>query len=166
MGPYRTLCETLRQAPSIGTHGVTVLFGEENIIAQDVELPFLTVVPIGGPWEGPGYDSGADENTEMIWATKEGINIYLSAWDPNPEAQPEDHADRIDELRGWLLQALQFQRMPGGLFYKPVEGQWTRYGDAKTRFGRGYVLRVIIELAEKTEPPNNVTPPITTTIAT
>jgi len=146
----RVLVEMLACAPPlVGCH---IAFGEEMIHAQDFSQPVVTVVPIGGPWAitgiDPAYVQALDPDVEIAWSTQERIDLHLwnASRDPARQ-QPLDHASAVEDFRELVLQALQRQRAPGGLFYKPVFGEWVQMNDQVVRQGRAYKLSVVVELA-------------------
>lgn len=150
---YEVLVTMLQQAPSM--RGVSLLFGEENFSSEDQPLGFVTIYPVGGPWNQPGYFRGANVNLENIWSTKEQMDLVLwSAVDPNadPPPTPAQHATAICNLRRRVLNALQTQQMPGGLTYVPVSGRWALFDNAQNRYGRGYVLSVMVEIPVPADP--------------
>ncbi len=146
IGSLKTLLLMLQDAPSM--QGVSVLFGEENINAEDALLGMVVVVPVGGPYSSPGFGfSGANANIEAIWQTDEQIDLVIwSSVDPNLDPPPTaiDHADAVEQLIGRVLNALQFQQLPGGLVYRAVNGRWMRMGDGSNRYGRAYTLSVVV----------------------
>lgn len=147
VGSLKTLLQMLQSSPTL--QGASVVFGEENINAEDFLLPMVCVVPIGGTWKAPGYFEFADTSLNAIWSTSEAIEIWMwSAADPHSAQPPSeiDSADAVEELRARVLQALQFQA-PNGLMYSPVSGRWSRMGDGSNRYGRGYALTVQVDIA-------------------
>ncbi len=146
VGALKTLVLMLQNAPSM--QGVSVLFGEENINSEDALLGMVTIVPVGGPWQQPGFGfSNANVNTETIWQNDEQIDVVMwTSCDPNalPVPSEVDHADAVEQLIGRVLNAFQFQQMPGGLVYRPTHGRWNRMGDGSNRYGRSYTLSVTV----------------------
>src|SRR5689334_18409327 len=118
IGSLKPLLTMLREAPTLA--GVSVVFGMENVPAQEFNLPMVVVVPRGGQYApGQGYVKDADVNLAVIWGVNTSIDLYLWAKSGDPIGQPEDEADAIENLRAVVLQAFQYQR-PNGLFYFPV----------------------------------------------
>ena len=170
-GALKTLVTTLTAAPSL--RNATVLFGEENINAQDATLPFVCVVPVGGPWSNPtdlpGYYRNADLELNNIWMTQESIDLYLWAADSDPSAQPLDHADAVETFRQEVLQALQYQvayadvtgTKHRGFKFNPVSGRWAQMNQASVRYGRAYVLTVTVDITAIDVLPVDALPPQT-----
>lgn len=153
VGALKTLVTSLQASSFLG--GVSVAFGEEMIAAQEMPLPFVVIVPKGGPWEEPGYIAGLDPSVENVWSTREEADIYMWAYSSATNAQPVDHADAVETLRQQVLSALQDQRNQAntdgsnapGLYWKPTDGHWELMQNALSRYGRGYVLSVMTEIA-------------------
>src|SRR5262245_5252378 len=93
--------------------GVSVVFGEENVNAQEHELPMVVVVPLGGQWKTPSFVRNLDPNVNVIWATDEAVEFHLWASDPDADATAIDNAAAVETLRERVLQALQAQRPNG-----------------------------------------------------
>jgi hypothetical protein len=154
VGSLKVLITQLRAAPSMS--GVNVQFGEEAINDESYAVPRVVVVPVGGSWQEPGYFQAADPALDAIWATLENVELYCLGFSTTPGAALEDHSDATEIVRANVLRALQWQRRnqdpttgvkTGGLFWKPITGRWARFGDAFSRYGRGYVLTVQAEIA-------------------
>jgi hypothetical protein len=126
--------------------GVSLAFGEENKIAQDQPLPYICVVPVGGPWETPFYIKGLDPQIETSAGTHENVDMYLWAFDTSSTATAVEHADAVHDLMQLVFQAMQQQR-PLGLLYKPVNGRWLDMNDATNRYGRAYVLTFMTDIS-------------------
>lgn len=148
IGALKTLMTMLAAAPSF--IGVSLAFGEENKIAQEHQLPYCCLVPIGGPLKQAGADGGyyvdATNDQNNIWSTTESLALYLWAASDEIDAQPVDHADAVEELRAKALQALQDQA-PNGLMFRPVAGQWALGADTVVRYGRAYILTVSVDIS-------------------
>lgn len=146
VGSLATLMTMLQAAPTLS--GASVVFGEEMVAAQDKDLPMVAIVPVGGTWGppgAPGYYQIADVNLNNIWMTQESIDLYLWAASLDPNADPIDHASAIEEFRAQVLQAFQHQA-PTGLMFKPVSGRWQLDQRAVVRYGRAYVLTVVVDI--------------------
>lgn len=159
VGALKTLMTMLADAPSMT--GVSLVFGEENIRAQEFRLPMVTVTPVGGSWTNglPGYYEDANVDLENIWLTTENINLTLWAcadMDASPPPTAVDHADAIENLRCNVLRAFQSQAAQG-LRFVPVSGQWALYDEQVNRFGRGYVLTVQVDITYPSALPVDVT---------
>lgn len=154
IGALKTLMTMLEDSPTLA--GVSVEFGEENINAQDVATPFVCIVPRNGTWYEPGYIKELNPNIEMLWATTESVDVYLWDFDSSVNADLVDHADKVEQLRAKVLQALQNQR-PYGLYFKPVSGRWSTMQEQQSRYGRGYVLTVQVEIGIPDVDPTEVT---------
>ena len=141
-GALKTLLTMLQSQPSL--RGVSVVFGEEMIAAQDSACPVVVMVPVGGPWNDPGYIQGVNPAVEMIWGTTESIDLYCWAAATGNDS-PIDNADAVEVLRARVLQAFQGQ-LNSGLKYVPVSGKWMRMNDSVNRFGRAYVLTVQVDI--------------------
>ncbi len=136
----------LQDAPSL--QGVSVVFGEESINDEAAALPMIAVVPIGGPWFNDSGPVDQPVGIEQVWTGQESIDIYMwSSGDPNsfPAPTPIQNATAVELLRQKVLQAFQFQR-PRGLVFKPVSGRWQRMGDGQNRYGRAYVMTIVVEI--------------------
>jgi hypothetical protein len=170
-GALKTLYATLAGAPSL--ENATVFFGEENINAQDATLPYVCMVPTGGPWSNPtdlpGYYRNADLELNNIWMTQESIDLYLWAADTDPSAQPIDHADAVETFRQDVLRALQYQvayadvmgAKHRGFKFIPVSGRWAQMQQASVRYGRAYVLTVQVDITAIDTLPVDALPPQT-----
>lgn len=161
IGSIKTLVTMLGGFLSV--YGIDVRYGEEFVFANDVKLPCVVVVPVGGPWEQNGY--ARDTNTSTSddfktysstsefnrWMTHEDVEIYCWSADVDANghekdtAQPVDHANAVENLRAKVLQALQ-QQAPNGLMYRPINGQWVRASGEVLRYGRAYVLTVNVDV--------------------
>jgi hypothetical protein len=141
-GALKTLLTMLQSAPSL--RGVSVLFGEEMIAAQDSACPVVVMVPGAGQWGSPGYIQDVNPSVEMIWATTESIDLYCWAAATGNDS-PIDNADAVEVLRARVLQAFQLQ-LNNGLAYRPVSGRWLAMGNSVNRFGRAYVLTVQVDI--------------------
>lgn len=145
-GSLKTLMVMLTATPALS--GISLVFGEENINAQEFPLPMVVMVPVGGTWGPPGtpgYYKNASPDLNNIWMTQETIDLYLWNNDPDAEATEVDHADAVEDLRARVLQALQSQS-PQGLMYRPVSGRWQLADKENNRFGRAYVLTVSVDI--------------------
>ncbi len=145
-GSLRILMTMLAAAPAM--EGVSLVFGEENINAQEYPLPMVVVVPVGGGWGppgAPGYYKNASLDVNNIWMTQESIDLYLWNNDADPEATEVNHADAVEDLRARVLQSLQTQA-PNGLMYRPLSGRWQQQDKETNRFGRAYVLTVQVDI--------------------
>jgi hypothetical protein len=145
---YTTLMTMLAESPSMV--GVSLAFGEENINAQEYDLPLVVVVPIGGPLQQSGADGGyyraASNDQDNLWNTREAVALVLWAASTDSLATPAMHADECETLRQKTLQALQCQA-PNGLMFRPVSGQWMRSNDVTVRFGRAYTLTCSVDIS-------------------
>jgi hypothetical protein len=146
--------------------GVSVCFGEEERHDQSKTLPMIVVVPTGGPVVPDGYARGSDPDVESKWKCLETVDIQCWAFDTTPGAGPIDHTDAIESLVTLVLSALQDQRMnegfdasSAGLQYKPTNGRWALMQDSFVRYGRGYVLTVVIEKTYAMGPPPELSNP-------
>lgn len=145
-GALKTLLLMLQAAPSMGN--VAIIYGEENVNAQDQPLPMAVIVPTTSQFKDPGYIKAVDPNINMIWGERQSIDIYLWGADEKqtpPYPQEIDHADATETLKAFVLQALQSQA-PNGLYYFPVSGRWERMQNAAVRYGRAYVLTVMVDI--------------------
>lgn len=141
-GALKTLFIMLQSQPSL--RGVAVVFGEENIAAQDLACPVVVMVPGAGQWDAPGYIQDVNPSVEMIWGTTESIDLHCWAAATGNDS-PIDNADAVEVLRARVLQAFQLQ-LNNGLAYKPVAGRWLTMGNSVNRFGRAYVLTVQVDI--------------------
>lgn len=155
--------------------GVTLYFGEEYINAQEGALPYIAMVPIGGPIDNnPGYAQSLDPNTEMIWGVRERIEFYIWGADTNPQATPVDHADVVETLRMKLLSALQDQKaqysdvanVAYGLVFYPGDERWATDMNAAIRYGRCLIVPVVVEISVPMSAPSEATITTVTTTVT
>lgn len=165
-GALKTLFGALQNSAYMS--GVSLVYGEEDIAAQDFALPMVVMVPNGGPYDPnrqPAYIQGEDPTIEMAWAVTQNVDLYLWACSTSPTAQPIDHADAIETLRQLVLSAFQDQRVQfdsqgntaNGLAFTVVSERWEKMQNALNRFGRALVLSVTAEL-----PVPMATPPFAT----
>jgi hypothetical protein len=154
-GALKTLFLALKQSPFLVGNSVSLLFGNEEIGRQSVQRPYVVMVPAGGRFETPGYELAGDPSVEMRWETSEIIEFWLYNSSAKPqESGAVDHADAVDQLRAWLLAALQDQRaqidsdgkVAGGLQYFVESGRWEVSQNAPSPFGRAYVLTVRVPI--------------------
>ena len=146
VGSLATLMTMLQAAPTLAD--ASVVFGEENIAAQDYPLPMVVVEPTSGAFRSdgePGYYQNADVNLNNIWMKGQTIDLWLWAASLDPNAYPVDHADAIECFEAQVLQALQFQA-PNGLKFHPVADRWQTDGKAVVRYGRALVLTVVVDI--------------------
>ncbi len=168
IGSIKTLVTML--ATFLSPYGIQVVYGEEFVWSTDVKLPCVVVAPVGGQWEQNGYfvtgtppdTVGASQDQNNTWITHEDINLYCWSADVDANgrekdtATPVDHADAVENLRAWVLRALQ-QQAPNGLMYRPVSGQWVWAGSETLRYGRAYVLTVNVDVSVSDVQPVNAT---------
>lgn len=162
-GSLKYLYNLLLIAPSITIHGVTVQFGEELISANDAATPCVTIVPVGGRFnDEPGYEVAGDPDIEMRWGISEQIELWCWGFDSiTTDPLPIDHADVTENVRAYVLQALQWQQLSvdaggkriGGYRYVPVSERWERFGDAVNRQGRALVITVAVDITVRTATP-------------
>lgn len=161
IGSVKTLVTMLGSFLSV--YGIQCVYGEEYVYAQDVQLPCVVVIPVGGPWEQNGYardtaDTSSSTQTTYPsasefnrWMTHEDIDLVCWSGDVDSTGRIKDSATNLDNcnavenLRAKVLQALQ-QQAPNGLMYRPVAGQWARANDEVLRYGRAYVLTVNVDI--------------------
>jgi hypothetical protein len=161
VGALKTLMTSLQGSAFLA--GVNVLFGEEEIDDESSAPPKVVLVPVGGPWESPGYVAGIDPETMNIWETKENCDVYCIAFSTTTNAQPIDHADAVETLRQQVLSAFQDQRNTAatdgsnqpGLYWKPISGRWELRQNALVRYGRSYVFSVMADISVPMSPPTN-----------
>ena len=143
---YRALKNSIPFLSSALARPVSILFGEENIIAQDQELPYVCMVPTGGNYTQPGYNQGGS-GERITWNTTENVDLYL--WSDaavlSDTVDTIDHADAVEELRMRVLQALQ-QQTAQGLMFRPISGRWEMARNAVNRDGRCYILSVTVDI--------------------
>lgn len=162
-GPYKTLFKALVASQFMA--GVSLAFGEEMIAAQDQPLPYIVMVPRGGPAQEPGYardgsqlePQDLDVNTEDLWEFGELFQFYC--WNNSTDQAhqlPVDHAESTRALRLLLLSALRDQRdmvdangqAYRGLSFKALRSDWETMQNAVNRFGRALILSVQIDIPE------------------
>lgn len=150
-GAIKTLFGALQASQYITAAGISLVFGIEELNQQRYPLPFVTVVPLGGPYEAPGYAGGIDPATEMLWETPEAIDFWIQAASTDPSNQGAiDHTDAIEAAHQALLSAFRDQRaqytdvsqVSFGLAFAPKSRRWEALGNnAPSRFGRALVVR-------------------------
>jgi hypothetical protein len=174
--PYKTLLQALRASSFVVSAGITLAFGEESIGAQDQALPYVVMVPRGGPAQEPGYarDGSAtdpqdlDVFTEDLWEFTETFQFYcwhakLTGGFADPTAKPEDHAEATRAIRLAVLSALRDQlsmvnvngQAYRGLAFKVLRSDWEQMQNAVNRFGRALVLTVQIDIPEVMDAPTS-----------
>lgn len=163
-GALKTLYGALQASTFM--QGVTLVYGEEYINAQEGLLPYIAMVPTGGPIENnPGYARSLDPSTEMIWGVRENIDFYVWGADTNPQATPVDHADVVETLRLKLLSAFQDQKaqysdvasVSYGLVFYPGTERWATDMNAAIRYGRCLIVPVVVEISVPMTPPASAT---------
>lgn len=155
-GALKTLYTAL--AASASMTGVNLVFGEENVNAQEYALPMVVMAPVGGQYSDDGYEGGGDVAVEHRWKIQQQVDLYLWAEDTNPTALPIDHADAVETLRQKVLSAFQDQRaqytdvasVAYGLSYVAVSERWAQMERAFSRFGRALVITVNCEITVDT----------------
>lgn len=156
-GALKTLFGALQASTYLS--GVTLAFGEEMISAQEATLPYVVMVPKGGPITADGYEGNGDPIVERRWKINERIEFYLWAVAASsPNADRIDHADAVETLRQQLLTALQDQRaqyadvisVANGNYFDATEQRWQLEGEANTRYGRALILSVNFEITVDT----------------
>lgn len=166
-GPLKTLFLALGASQFM--QGVSLAFGEEQLAAQDLPLPYVVMVPRRGAHSEPGYavdGSGGsepdsvtkppalDENIDTLWQIAEQIQFYIWAASTAPNALPVDHADTVETVRLALLSALRDQRAQTdgngnvyyGLGFKSLGEEWETMQNAVNRFGRALIVTVEISV--------------------
>jgi hypothetical protein len=141
-------------------YGIEVVYGEENIHSEKEFIPRVVVVPVGGSWVDsgctPGYYKDANVDLNNIWMTRENIDLVMWSFDPDPLAQPIDHADATEDLRARVLQAFQSQA-PNGLMFRPLSGSWEQMQEGVNRFGRAYRMQLQVDITVPDVLPVDVT---------
>lgn len=158
VGSLKALFTALQTSALLTAAGVSVLFGEEQLDTYDTVPPRIVMVPVGGPWEMPGYYEGADPDLQMTATTQEACDLYVyGASTISPD--PIDQADAVEQVRALLMNALQQQQMTtddtgaraGGLKWRPTDGVWfTANGspdDEVAQYGRVYRLTVVFDIS-------------------
>lgn len=153
-GSLKRLLLALQQSPTL--QGCSVIYGEENINAQDIATPAVVIVPTGGPYSpGVGYDKDVSTEIDMIWNIQETIDLYC--WDHASQSDSAiDHVDATENLRTRVLQALWFQRT-SGLYFVPTSERWARMQDQQSRYGRALVISVRMDVTVAGAMPTEVT---------
>jgi hypothetical protein len=144
-GALKTLYNTLVAAPQLA--GVSVVFGEENIRAQEFPLPMVVLVPTSGTYEfdAYGYAKGLDPDVDMIWPLRENLELHLWAFSDDPAATPIDHANEVEGLRQKVLRAMWAQRAEGTAF-DPASERWALMQDQVNRYGRVLIMTVRVDV--------------------
>lgn len=150
-GALKTLFGALQASQYMTALNIALVFGIEELNQQRYPLPFITMVPLGGPYEAPGYAAGVDPATEMLWETPEAIDFWIQAASTDPNNQGSiDHADAIESVHQALLSAFRDQRaqyidvnaVSFGLAFAPQSRRWEALGNnAASRLGRALVVR-------------------------
>lgn len=169
--PYKTLLQAL-SASSYLT-GTTLAFGEESIADQGSSLPYVVMVPRGGPAQDPGYardgstttPADLDAYTEDLWEFGETFDFYIWALSTSPGAVGVDHAESARAVRLALLQALRDQRAQAdangtiyhGLSFKVIRSDWETMQNAVSRLGRALILTVRVDIPEVPATPPEAT---------
>lgn len=164
LGSLKTLLTTLQASALLAmAPAVTVVFGEEALVAYDAALPLVVMVPAGGPWE-IGYYQGADQDQDGAWSTSESCDFYIFAASTTSTA-PIDQADAVESVRARLLQAMQGQQ-DSGLWWAPVSGQWLTGANELARYGHAYRLSILLSIAVPGVVPVDATVTTVTTTVT
>lgn len=154
-GSLQDLVTALQAAPTLAS--ASVIFGEENIFAQEYPLPLICIVPLGGPFTpAQGYVKNPPAGVRRIWSLEENIEIVIWTAATDPEATAIDHANAVENAAAAVLQAFEYQRSTG-LTYKPVARRWQLLMNGESRMGRALVLTVAFNISVI-----NVTPPSAT----
>jgi hypothetical protein len=159
-GSLKTLFQALQASAFLS--GVSLAYGEEMKAAQDQALPYVVMVPIGGPSQEPGYARDGSQSppvaldvfTEDLWEFAETVQFYLWAASTAPNPQPIDHADAVETLRLAVLSALRDQKAQQddqgntyyGLAWKPLREDWETMQNAVNRYGRALILTVQVDI--------------------
>lgn len=176
--PYKTLFLAL-QASSFMS-GVSLAFGEEAIADQSKNLPYVVMVPRGGPSQEPGYardgsqlePQDLDVNTEDLWEFAETFQFYCWNVSTNGAAQlPVDHAEATRSLRLLVLSALRDQRdmldangqAYRGLSFRVLRSDWETMEGAVNRYGRALIVSVQIDIPEVMSIPTGLEQTVETT---
>lgn len=166
-GPLKTLYLALKASTFMA--GVSLAFGEESIPAQEFPLPYVVMVPVGGPVSEPGYamdgsvspgkqpplpDQYLDTATDDLWEKAETVRFYLWAAAEPTTADPIENADAMESLCTLVYSALRDQRAQQdasgnvyyGLAWKPTSEEWETAENAASRYGRALVLTVQVSV--------------------
>lgn len=164
-GPFKTLLGALKASPFMA--GISIKFGEEYKNAQDQNLPYVCVVPIGGPISNqPDSYANEDPSVEMAWGGHHQFDFYLWSASSDQSAQePEDHMDAVWSLRQLVLSSLQDQRaqytdsnsIAYGLQYTAQSDRWELMQDSVSRFGRCLVLSASLDVVTPMASPQEAT---------
>lgn len=155
-GPLKTLFGALQASSYITSNNVTIVFGNEEVNQQRVQMPYVALSPVGGQYDpDPGYSANADPLQDAQWEKAELVELWLyNASSVAGQQGGIDHADAVESLRQWVLSALYDQRaqytdtnsIAYGLSWKPLSGRWETFGNAPSRFGRAYVLSIAVKI--------------------
>lgn len=165
-GPLKTLFGALQGSTFLVSNGVTLVFGGEEVNSQRYKMPYVVMVPRGGPYDEPGYASGQDPYIETTWESRDTIEFWCfnSATGANQGAI--DHTDAIETLVTYVLSALRDQRaqytdvnsVAFGLLYKLLSGRWEVFAqNPVSQFNRAYVLSVEMTTPRTMAPPPEAT---------
>jgi hypothetical protein len=174
-GPYKTLFQALQASAFITGAGITLAFGEECIADESQAVPYVVMVPRGGPAQEPGYaidgsvsaatpplpSQYLDVNVEDLWEFGEVFQFFCWAFDP--AKTPIDNTEAAAAVRLALLAALRDQRAMvnsnGDVFYglswKALRSDWQPAGNMVNRFGRAFILTVQIDIPAVMAPPTS-----------
>lgn len=155
-GSLKDFFTSFKAAPSLA--GASVVFGEESIPAQSQALPLVVVVPQGGPIKkGQGMPvKNLPLGTSRIWQVAEAVDILIWTKASGTHALPIDHADAVEDVAAFVLQALEYQR-PQGLNYEATGRAWATLENGQSRLGRALKLSIRLDVSVV-----NVAPPTAT----
>jgi hypothetical protein len=146
MNSIKTLLIALQNAPTL--QGVSVVYGEELIATDQSTLPLVVIVPDTFTYTQEGYQQDQPKYSRTISRKRQLVHLYC--WAIDPLNTPIDNTNAMETLEQQVHQALAYQRsnaITSGIMWFPKGGKWQLMGGAFTRYGRGMVIDVDVEIS-------------------
>jgi hypothetical protein len=141
----KTLYLALQNAPTL--QGVSVVYGEEMVATTAYSLPLVVMVPDTFTYTQEGYQQNQPTYSRSISRKKQLVHLYC--WAVDPLNTSIDNTNAMETLEAQVHQALAYQRSnaaTSGIMWFPQGGKWQLMKGAFTRFGRGMVIDVNVEI--------------------
>ncbi len=141
----KTLYIALQNAPTL--RGVSVVYGEEFVSTTAYNLPLIVMVPTTGTYSQEGYQQDQPRYSRSISRKKQMVKLYCWAFDI--ANTPIDNTNAMETLEAQVHQALAYQRSnenTKGIMWFPISCSWETMKGAFTRYGRGLVIDVNVEI--------------------